>query len=474
MAVKILVADDERAVLRAISMYLRNEGYKVISASNGKEAWELLQKEQPAVAILDVKMPFYTGIELIEMMNKNNIKTMVIILTAYPDIEHIIPAMKLGAYEFLQKPVDLKDLKSIVRKAVKNYYLKYKMEDNSSDKELITESGIKVVSQSPKMQAIFKLIGRIADNDINVLITGESGTGKEVIAKIIHYNSYRADKPFVAVNCTAIPSGLVESEFFGYERGAFTGADSGKPGKFEMANGGTLFLDEVIDMDLELQPKLLRALQEREIYRVGGNKPIKLDVRVISSTNKDPEQSILEGKLREDLYHRLKGIHIHLPPLRERREDIYPLAMIFLKETAKKYGKIVREISEEVMEIFLNYKWPGNVRELKNTIEAAVAICSEAVLLPEHLPGQLDVKEERIICNIEEWIDTIAKEEFEKCILTNSIGNLYDKVLGQIEKKLIAKVLNLCNGNQSKAARILGITRNTLRSKIKLYKIASK
>ncbi len=473
---KIVVADDDKAITTAIAMYLRNKGYNVFCAYNGKEAWELIKKHIPFAAILDIKMPGMDGISITKLVKEHSLRTIVVILTAYGGIDNIVPAMKLGAYEFLTKPVDLDCLYKIVKKAENNWKIKHEDYKEEVSPWITTSYGkVKIVAKSKKMHEIFKIVGKIADTDISVLLTGESGTGKEIIAYAIHAASSRKNKPFVAINCTAIPAGLIESEFFGYEKGAFTGATKTKIGKFEAANGGTLFLDEIAEMAPELQPKLLRVLQEGEIYRVGGLKPIKVDVRIISATNQNPEEAVLKGKLRHDLYHRLKGIHIHIPPLRERREDIPELAKIFLQESAKKYRKNVKYISDEVMQLLEEYEWPGNVRELKNLIEAAVVMCNDEILLPEHIPYHFMDGEKRV-CGIRDWLVVKVQNEFEKFKRDKEkkYWNVHATIMGELEKQFLEVVLNYCAWNQSMAAKFLGITRNTLRSKIKAYGLDKK
>ncbi len=375
-------------------------------AKDGSEALALFKKHLPPVCVIDFKMPGMNGLELLKEMKRIKENTFVIIITAYADMEKTIEAMKFGAYDFLKKPFDNDNILTLIRKAFTAYELISSNVSPAASEKMMSkaDSEFKIIGNSPKMQDVYKLIGKISGSLVTVMITGESGSGKEMIARAIHSNSPCSAKQFIAINCSAIPENLIESELFGHEKGSFTGAINRKIGKFELASGGTLFLDEVAEMSMEMQTKFLRVLQEREIVRVGGNEVVKVDPRIIAATNIDLEKALSEGKLREDLYHRLKVISIHVPPLRERIGDIADsvsfdekgrehrekgLASFFVEIYSKNFNKKIMNVAPEVMEFFLGYEWPGNIRELKNVIESAVAICRENTILLEHLPFEL-------------------------------------------------------------------------------------
>jgi len=446
---KILLVDDEKKIKETLKIVLENEGYEVQTANNGVEALNLLQEEYFDVTLTDNRMPGMNGLELMREINKNDIKTAVIFITAYADIKDAVEAIKLGAYNYLEKNFTTEELLSVIKEALekqkmieKNNILKKKLENHSPFHG--------IVGESKKIKEIKNLIYKIADSKAAVLLMGESGTGKELFARAIHQCSERRNKPFVAINCAALPQTLLESELFGYEKGAFTGALKQKKGKFELANGGTLFLDEIGEMNLETQSKLLRVLQEKEYERVGGLKPIKVDIRIVSATNVDLEEAIKQGRFREDLYYRINVIPIEIPPLRERKEDIPMLAEYFLKVFNREYGKNIELISMEVLDIFMEYEWPGNARELKNIIESAVAIAGpdDKILGPQHLQAH--------------FVNTKRKDSIE---MKDGMS------LAEIEKQYIYNILKKVNWNKSKAAKILNINRQTLYNKIKSLNI---
>jgi len=445
---KILIADDEKSIRIVLRKYLTSQGHEVVEASDGREALSILKSGDVDLAFVDIKMPGRTGIEILDEVKD----VPIVIVTAYGTMDFTISAMEKGAVDYITKPFSFEDIEKVLKKVL------------SSSTQEIEEKPMEdeIVGTSRKMQEVFKLIGRIAKSDITVLITGESGTGKELVAKAIHKYSNRKDKPFVAVNCAALPPNLLEAELFGYEKGAFTGATSTKKGLFEQANGGTLFLDEIGELAPELQAKLLRVLQEKEIRRVGGNKTVKIDVRILAATNRNLEEEVRKGKFREDLFFRLNVVTVEIPPLRERREDIVPLALHFIKKFSREFKLPVKELTPEAVEWLVNYDFPGNVRELENMILRAMVVSPVDVidvsdLKPSAVVPSSPSFEEAIRSFV---VDIFTVEQKEK-------NNLYDLVVKAAEKILISEVLKFCNFNQVKAAKVLGIHRNTLRKKIK-------
>ena len=445
---KILIADDEKSIRIVLRKYLTSQGHEVVEASDGREALSILKSGDVDLAFVDIKMPGRTGIEILDEVKD----VPIVIVTAYGTMDFTISAMEKGAVDYITKPFSFEDIEKVLKKVL------------SSSTQEIEEKPMEdeIIGTSRKMQEVFKLIGRIAKSDITVLITGESGTGKELVAKAIHKYSNRKDKPFVAVNCAALPPNLLEAELFGYEKGAFTGATSTKKGLFEQANGGTLFLDEIGELAPELQAKLLRVLQEKEIRRVGGNKTVKIDVRILAATNRNLEEEVRKGKFREDLFFRLNVVTVEIPPLRERREDIVPLALHFIKKFSREFKLPVKELTPEAVEWLVNYDFPGNVRELENMILRAMVVSPVDVidvsdLKPSAVVPSSPSFEEAIRSFV---VDIFTVEQKEK-------NNLYDLVVKAAEKILISEVLKFCNFNQVKAAKVLGIHRNTLRKKIK-------
>jgi len=387
----ILIADDEANIRRVLEAVLSKEGFEVITAENGKRALDAVSTNTAIdVLVSDLIMPDINGVELLEAARQINPSISVIMITAHGTIKSAVDAMRLGAFDYIAKPFDLDELKVVVKKALERRHL---IDENRElRQQLKTRYRFdNIVGTSSKMQEVFRLVERVADTRASVLIRGESGTGKELIARAIHFNSSRAQSPFVPVVCIALSEQLLESELFGHEKGAFTGAISQKPGRFEMAHGGTLFLDEIGDIPGKVQMKLLRILQEREFERVGGTKTIRVDVRVVTATNQDLENAVKEGKFREDLYYRLQVVQIIIPPLRDRLDDIPLLVEHFIDKYAKDNGKSVRYASPEALELMMNYRWPGNVRELENAIERAIVLADADVHLitPDLLPPSL-------------------------------------------------------------------------------------
>src|SRR3990172_5551038 len=382
---RILVVDDEKSTRDLLSITLAKEGYDVLTAAGGEPAIEAIRRDPFDAIITDLRMPKVDGLQVLRVAKEISPDTAVIVITAVASTETAVEAMKLGAYDYITKPFKLDEVNLIVRNALEskrlrdeNLYLRRQLETQHRFENIIGKSGV--------IAEVFDTIRKIADSPSTAMLTGESGTGKELVARAIHFNSFRRDKPFVSVNCGAIPEGLMESELFGHVRGAFTGAVSNKVGLFSAAEGGTLFLDEITEIPALLQVKLLRAIQEREIRRVGDTKDMKVEVRLIAATNKDLEAAVGDGTLREDLFYRLNVIPIHLPALRERREDIPLLVAHFLQKYGKELGKEVKGISAEALPLLENYHWPGNIRELENAIERAIVLCTGDVLTAEALP----------------------------------------------------------------------------------------
>lgn len=458
----ILLIDNEKGIILNAKNALEKLGYSVFLANNDKTALKLLKNEHIYIVILDISLSNINGLEFLNLIKDHYKDIQVIVTGAYSDMQTTIKVMRMGAYDFLFKPFKLSKLVDVVNRAFKSLQAVKKRDVT----KLIDNRCI--IERSDNMHRIYKLIGRVAATDVTILITGESGVGKEIIARAIHENSNRADKCFLAVNCTAIPANLIESELFGHERGAFTGAQQSRIGKFEMANGGTLFLDEIGDMDHNLQAKLLRVIQEREIVRVGGNVPKKVDIRIIAATNKDLLQAIKRGEFREDLYHRLRVVEIHIPPLRERKVDIPGLVDYFVKEFQIKGKTIVKEISKGAMEKIMEYDWPGNIRELKNVIESALTLSQDPVLLPEHinLPEIPEIIELNNNINLNSLIRKTTRQ-----FLKDNQKDIYNKIISIVERIVIEETLKFNNENQVKTAKVLGINRNTLRSKIEKYEL---
>ena len=438
----ILIIEDDKNTKEGLKKFLEEEKYKVIAFSSGKEAIDYLKKNKIGIILSDMKMPGISGIEVLKKTQEISPSTFVIILTAYGTVGNAVEAMKLGAYDYLTKPVNLDKLSIVIQRALSYRKLK---EDYELLKKGINErySFENIIGQSKKMKQVFDKISQVASTKATVIIQGESGTGKELVAKAIHQKSDRKDKNFIAVQCSALSKGVMESELFGHEKGAFTGAVESRQGRFELSDGGTLFLDEISEMSPSVQVKLLRVLEERQFERVGGTKTIKVDTRIIAATNQDLEKLIKENKFREDLYWRLNVIKIEVPPLRERREDIPILIHSFIKESSKANKKRIKGISSKALILLQNHNWRGNVRELKNTIESIVVLSNKEIIGVKEVSSY--VKESRI----EETI--------------NIKGPMH---LDEIEKIVINHTLKKAGGNQSEAAKILGISRKTLRRKL--------
>jgi DNA-binding NtrC family response regulator len=441
---KVLVVDDDLGMCGMLSDVLKEEGFSVHTIGESFEASKILKKEEFDVIVTDLKMKGLKGLDLLEVAHKVAPMTPVIIITAFGTIESAIKAMKMGAYDYITKPFQMDELVLTVRKALENRLLKKEVIRLRKEVESRYDFH-QLIGKSPSMQKIYDLIERISDSSSNVLITGESGTGKELVAKAIHYNGVRKEGPFVAINCAAIPETLLESELFGYKKGAFTDAKSDKKGLIFEANEGTLFLDEITEMPLTLQAKLLRVIEEREVRPLGDTNSYPIDVRIISTSNRDIASLIQQGRFREDLYYRLKVIDIEMPPLRERKEDIPILVQHFIHKFSKELKKAVSSVSEDALKILLNYFWPGNVRELENIIQRAITLSQHEVILPDDLPASIIQKTD------EKLFEKAMEEKF---------------TLDQLEKEYVKRVLIETGGNKSKAAERLGLDRKTLYRKL--------
>jgi DNA-binding NtrC family response regulator len=455
----LLIVEDNADLCQTLAEIFRKNGHKVHTALSGAEAQRILKAELIDLVLLDLRLPDMSGIKVLEFVKEVDPDIMVIMITAVAnDPRPAVEAMKTGAYDYLTKPFELDEVKLVVAKALETAGLKREISRLKQQRGKFPDE--ELFGNSQVMQEVKNLIKIVSETPrTSVLIQGESGTGKELVANSIHKWSARADKPFVPINCSAIPENLLESELFGHEKGAFTDAKGLKKGMFELANMGSLFLDEMASLRTSLQPKILRVLETQTFRRIGGTVDIQIDVRVIAATNRDLQVMVQEGTFREDLYYRLKVMVISLPPLRERVEDILPLAAIFIEKNNKEFNKNIVGLSEETQALLLQYRWPGNVRELKNVLERAVILCQGGHLLPEHLPLELRG-------------DKNAGAVFMPANATN--GNIApaDFSLEEMEKRHIQAVLLQYHGNKSKTSRVLNISRSTLREKMKLYGIA--
>ncbi len=459
MKPRILVVDDEESIREFLEIMLKKEGYEVTCAEDGAKARDLLTKKSFDLVISDLQMPNMTGIELLKYVKESYPELVFMMITAFGTTESAVEAMKMGAYDYLTKPFKIDEVRMNIQNALRAKSLE--VENRVLKKELTKEYSFQnLVGNSDEMHRIYDLVKRVSQTPTNVLITGESGTGKEVVAKAIHYNGPLKDKPFVTINCGAIPEQLMESEMFGHKKGSFTGAVADKAGLFEVADGGTLFLDEVGELPVTIQVKLLRAIQERVIRRVGATDDIKVDVRICAATNRDLEDMVKEGTFRQDLFYRLNVINIRTPALRERRDDIPLLATHFLKKYNDRLTKTVGAISTEAMEMLKKYDYPGNVRELENIIERTVALEGGATILPESLPPFVNTPSGRKMASSHE-------------IEIGEDGIDLDKVMGQIEKELLVKAIHSSNGIKKKAAKLLHITFRSMRYRVEKYGLGS-
>lgn len=444
---KILVVDDDQGMREFLEIMLKREGYRVSALESAEKALNLCKKEKFNLVITDLRMPKMDGIEFLKRIKDIDPNMMVILITAFASAETALSAMKEGAYDYVEKDFNIDDLIKIVRKAMEQSGIKQDMELLRDGEEVVIFG--RMMSKSKEMIKIFNTIKKVAETATNILILGESGTGKELVAKAIHENSPRKNMPFVVINCGGVPENLLESEFFGYMKGAFTGAYSDKPGLFEIARGGTIFLDEIGELPPYLQVKLLRVVQEKTFRRVGGADDIRVDVRIISATNKDLAEKVREGTFREDLFYRLNVIPIRLPPLRNRQEDIPILAEFFINKYSKEFSKEVKTISAYALELLMDYPFPGNIRELENIIERSVALETSSIILPENLS----------------LADHVQRQAANDEHIPES-GIYLNDLIAAYEKRLIEKVLKKVGGSRAKAAELLHITVDSLKYRL--------
>lgn len=452
MIKKILIVDDEPLIRNFLKESLIRLKKEVLTAHNGFDAIKKIEKNHFDLVITDIKMPKKDGIEVLKYSKQKNPNTIVIVISAFAKIQNAIKALNFGAFNYLIKPFSFDTLLAIIKKAEEHQNLI--LENSLLKKEISSNNSFDIIAKSPYMQNLVNSIEKIAKSSSSIFISGESGTGKEVIAKLIHQRSNRSENPFLKVNLAAISPTLLESEFFGHEKGSFTGADAQKKGRFELANTGTLLLDEITEIPINLQAKLLRVLQEKEFERVGSTTPIKIDIRVISITNQDIETAIKNGTFREDLFYRLNVIPIKILPLRKRQEDILPLANYFLIKFSQENNKPIKTLSKKAEEKLLLYPWPGNVRELANTIERTIVMDRSKIIEKEHI-----------------LLDTPSNAKMLKSPQSTIEDNYIGKKISDVEKILILKTLESENFNRTKAAQILGISTRTLRNKLDLYNL---
>jgi DNA-binding NtrC family response regulator len=448
---KILVVDDEHLIRWSLEQNLKKQGYDVLTAGSGEDALRLVREEQPDLVLLDIQLPGISGLEVLEKVKEFDDDIVVIMVTAQGGLETAVNAMRMGAYDYINKPFNLDEMSLVIKKALETSCLRREVAGLRSEHKKIGPPNI--IGTSKHMKNILEMMDKVAKSEAaTVLIQGESGTGKELVAKWIHYKSNRVERPFVAINCAAVPATLLESELFGHEKGAFTDAKSMKKGLFELADGGTVFLDEIGDMEVGMQAKLLRFLEDRTFRRIGGSKVMAVDVRIISATNKDLMKAIEEKSFRNDLYYRLQVIPIYLPPLRERKEDILVLANYFVESFGKEFNKRVKGISSAAEKLLLDYHWPGNIRELKNVIERALILGSEDMLLLEHLP-----------------LEIVAKSPTAESSTSPFKLPPEGVDIEEVEKELIRQSLEISEWNQSKAAKKLNLGIDAFRYRMKKF-----
>lgn len=467
----LLVIDDEAGICRTIQNILQSSTLRIFTASTGAEGLQILRDELPYVVLLDIRLGKLSGLDLFNQIHEIHPKALIIFITGHGTADTAIEAMKVGAFDYLVKPLDLDQLTQVVEQALKIGRLMHAAaaidDDTPTD-----DASDRLVGNGPSMQSICKQIGRTAPQDVNVLILGESGTGKELVARALYQHSRRNQAPFLAINCAAIPETLLESELFGHEKGAFTGADRRRVGKFEQCHRGTLFLDEVGDMPLSTQAKILRLLQDGQFQRVGGNETLTVDVRVIAATNQNLESMIEEGRFRRDLYYRLRGVTLHMPALRDRIDDIPELAHYFLFRFNRQLGTAVQSISQESLERLQAYRWPGNIRELQSVIRESLIVSTGPTLLPEFLsielhgepPTEPDTVETILNVNNDAWrnLGTVVEK-----LMTEGKSDVYRRSLLYFDRLLVSQAMKISKGMQSHAAEILGLSRPTLRAKIR-------
>lgn len=471
---RILVVDDEESMRFLLKEVMTREGYEVVTTGDGLEALDKVRSDNFDLVIMDIRMPGMDGIQALKEMRRIRPHLVVLMITAHGTSPIAIEAMRVGAYDYFNKPFELNEMRIVVRRALEKQALISQVAD--LEQKLKNRVNFdRIIGQSDAMHQIFSLLEKVVVNDVTVLITGESGTGKELIAQAVHYQSARRNKPFVGVNCAAIPETLLESELFGHERGAFTGAVGTKIGRFEAANGGSIFLDEIGDMPFSLQSKLLRVLQEREVMRVGGTKPIKIDVRLIAATNKDLLKEVENKTFREDLYFRLNVIPVHLPPLRKRVADIPLLLQHFLGVYNPRLGKNIQGVAPDAMKALMAYSWPGNIRELENTVQRSMIMASGVVLTKEDLPHNIaecsgvSMPVEPGSASMVDCAAVLSKDLIDDFSIP--LAKKMEILDEEFEKRIIVAALKAANGKRQAAADLLGIVRKSLHNKMVKYNL---
>ncbi len=466
---QVLVVDDEPNLRKILAAQLSRDGYDVSTAEDGEQGLTFLRENHVDLVITDLKMPKVDGMTLLKEALRENPELPIVMITAHGTVDTAVEALKTGAFDYLTKPFDKDEVRQIVAKALKTRQLAD--EDASAPQRAVPGARFGIIGKSPQLTELYAVLERVADSPTTVLITGESGTGKELVARALHDHSTRKDKPFIKVNCAAIPKELIESELFGYERGAFTGAVGSKPGRFELANGGTLFLDEIGEIPVEMQVKLLRALQESEFERVGGIKTIHVDVRLVAATNRDLKKLISQGTFREDLFYRLNVVSIRLPALRERNADIPLLVEHFLTKFNERLKKTVVGVEQDALDLLSTYSWPGNIRELENVMERAVLFCDSQKLALEHLPQELRTGSTDALGGISlPNSGGMGGSDGSLDVALSAEGGLKEHVkvaMSRLEREIVSRALKQTGGNVTHAARLLKISRKGLQLKMK-------
>ena len=457
---KILIVDDEAFIRENLERILAEDGYRPFSTDNGEDALKLVGEEEVDLVLLDLNLGSKSGLDVLKTLREVDPEVLVIIITGYGTVESAVEALKMGAYDYIKKPFKADAIRLIVRLALETQNLRREVRQLKREGQEKGLPGADMVGSSAELLQVYRQVREVAKHETaTVLIGGESGTGKELVARAIHNLSPRRERPFIEINCGSLPFNLLETELFGHERGAFTDAKTRKIGLFEEANGGTIFLDEIGEMDMNLQVKLLRVLEDRKIRRLGGARNIDIDVRVVAATNRNLKQAIEEKTFREDLYYRLNVFPIFVPPLRERREDIPPLLDYFLKRFSREFNKRIREVSRDALDLLLRYHWPGNVRELRNVVERICIMSREEVIRPELLPSEI--------------FGSAPQKDAPFSFEIPPEGILLDEMIGEIEKELIGKALKITGANIAKTARLLNVPRGTLRYKVEKYGLES-
>lgn len=479
MKPKILILDDDEAILELFRNIFLEQDFELLLEGEGDSALRRIRIDRPNVAVVDINLPKISGLDVLQEAKKFDPGLSVIITTGHSSTQSAIEAMKYGAYDYLTKPFDIKRMKNAVQKALECNLLNRKVRYTKDREQLLEEESDAdvMIGSSPEMIEIWKMVGKVADSDATVLIQGESGTGKELLARAIYNNSRRKNRTFLPVNCAALPENLLESELFGHEKGAFTDAHARRIGKFEQCNGGTIFLDEIGETSLANQGKLLRVLEGQEFERVGGNETVKVDVRVIAATNRSLVNAVKDKKFRMDLFYRLRIISFYLPPLRDRLEDIPLLIDLFIRQFSKKYGKMIKGIAPETLDMLVAHPWEGNIRELKNALSSAIVLCKGDIIMPEDLESILGTEKQFAEVTLHEPGDDynsvfsqILEPVFDKICLKHK-GAIYDHFTMGLEKALIGMALQKSENNQVLTAKLLGISRNTLRDRLERYSL---